>query len=81
MRMLKIPDLKYEKYREITDSILEIIPFALINAQYSKQLNAGFFYFWDVLYIPESLREYMFIPPKTHENVEKLHKAIESILL
>lgn len=81
MRMLKIPELPYEQYREITDKILEIIPFALINAEYSKELKAGFFYFWDVLYIPECLREYMFIPPKTHENVEKLHKAIESVLL
>ena len=81
MRALKIPKLEYEKYREILDEILDIIPFALVNAEYSKQLNAGFFYFWDVLYIPESLREYMFIPPKTHENVEKLHKAINAILL
>jgi hypothetical protein len=79
--MLEIPDLPYEKYREVLDSILEIIPFSLVNAEYSKALNSGFFYFWDVSYIPESLIQYAKFPPKTHENVEKLHNRIESIFL
>ncbi len=81
MRMLEIPKLEYEQYREILDSILKNIPWALVNAEFSKELEAGFFYFWDVSYIPESLMRYAKFPPKTHENVEKLHKAIEAILL
>jgi len=79
MRMLEIPNLEYSTYREIADTILKIIPFSLVNMEYSKKLNTGFFYFWDVSYIPESLIQYARFPPKTHENVEKLHKEIEEI--
>ncbi len=79
MRMLEIANLEYEKYRGIADAILEVIPFSLVNMEYSKKLNTGFFYFWDVSYIPESLIQYAKFPPKTHENVEKLHKKIEDI--
>lgn len=76
MRMLEIPNLEYEKFRAIADAILEVIPFSLVNLEYSAKLKTGFFYFWDVSYIPESLLKYARFPPKTHENVEKLHKKI-----
>ena len=77
--MLEIPLLPYEKYRKIGDAILEVIPFSLVNMEYSKELSTGYFYFWDVSYIPESLIKYARFPPKTHENVELLHKKIEKI--
>lgn len=79
MRMLEIPKLPYEKYRKIGDAILEVIPFSLVNMEYSKKLNTGYFYFWDVSYIPESLLKYARYPPQTHENVELLHSKIEAI--
>lgn len=79
--MLELPDLPYEKYREILDYILEISPHALLNSEYSKALNSGFYYFWDLSYIPESLMQYAKFPSKTHENVEKLHKKIEALFI
>lgn len=79
MRMLEIPNLEYNKYRGIADAILEVIPFSLVNMEYSKKLNIGFFYFWDVSYIPKSLIKYAKFPPKIHENVELLHQKIEAI--
>lgn len=78
--MLEIPDLSYPKYRAIMDAILEVIPFSLVNGEYSEKLGSGFFYFWDVSYIPKSLIQYAKFPPKTHENVELLHKKIEEIM-
>ena len=79
MRMLQIPDLLYEDYRDIADAILSTIPFVVINLEYSKKLKTGFFYFWDMLYVPESLRQFAVIPPKTHENVALLHEKIEHV--
>lgn len=80
MRLLEIPNMEYEKYRAFLDSILEKIPFALLNSEFSKKLGKGFFYFWDLSYIPENLRQFALFPPKTHENVEELHKALEEIM-
>lgn len=80
MRMLEIPDMEYEKFRAVADAILEVIPFSLVNLEYSKKLKTGFFYFWDVSYIPDSLIKYAKFPPKTHENVELLHKKIEEVM-
>lgn len=80
MRMLEIPNLGYPKYRAILDAILKVIPFSLVNGEYSEKLGSGFFYFWDVSYIPKSLLKFAKYPPKTHENVELLHQEIEKIL-
>ena len=80
MRMLEIPNMSYEKFRAVLDAILEVIPFSLVNAEFSAKLESGYFYFWDVSYIPESLLQYAKYPPKTHENVELLHTRIEEIL-
>ena len=80
MRMLKIPEMEYDLYREFADAILETIPFSIVNLEYSLKLKTGFFYFWDMLYVPASLREYAMFPPKTHENVQLLHERIEAII-
>lgn len=55
MRMLEISNLEYEKFRAIADAILEVIPFSLVNLEFSAKLKTGFFYFWDVSYTPESI--------------------------
>ena len=79
MRMLKIPNMLYEEYRDIADAILEVIPFSIVNLEFSKKLETGFFYFWDVSYIPPSLLDYAMYPPQTHENVDLLHKKIVAV--
>jgi len=80
MRMLEIPNLEYDKFRAMADAILEVIPFSLVNLEYSAKHKTGYFYFWDVSYIPESLIKFAKFPPKTHENVELLHQKIEEIM-
>lgn len=76
MRLIKIPDLEYVQYEKIRDAIYSVIPFALLNQQYSKKLKTGFFNFWDVAYIPEELRKYIVQPPVSRENFELLHKKM-----
>lgn len=76
MRLIKIPDLEYEQYEKIRDAIYSVIPFALLNQQYSKKLKTGFFNFWDVAYIPDELKKYIVQPPLSRENFALLHEKM-----
>lgn len=82
MRLIIIEDISVQKYYKIRNAIFEIIPFALINSEYINSMNQnnGYFYFWDTEYIPECLRHLAVRPPKTHENVELLHKKLLKVL-
>lgn len=77
MRLIKIEDCSYEKYSRIADAIYSVIPFALINDAYRKELKTAYFNFWDVEYIPESLRKYIMQPPLSRENKALLHEKLE----
>lgn len=76
MRMLKIPNLEYEQYNAIRNSIYKTIPFAIINNEYLPDLKMGFFNFWDVAYIPDVLRKYIMQPPVSREDFDKMKAEI-----
>lgn len=78
MRLIKIPNIEYQTFEKVRDAIFDTIPFACIESVYSKKLRTGFFNFWDVTYIPDSLKQYIVQPPMSRENVEKLHQALEN---
>ena len=80
MRLIKIEDCSYEQYNKIANAIYSVIPFALINDAYRKDLKTAYFNFWDVEYIPESLRKYIMQPPLSRENKELLHKKLLEVL-
>lgn len=73
MRLIKIENCSYERYEKIRDAIYSVIPFAVLNNEYSKNLRTGFFNFWDVAYIPDELKKYIVQPPLSRENFKKLH--------
>ena len=81
MRLIKIEKCSYEKFEKIRDAIYEVIPFAIFNEGYSPKLKMAIFNFWDVEYIPESLRKYIMQPPLSRENKallkEKLQEAFK----
>ena len=79
MRLIKIENCSYEKYNTIRNAIMSVIPFAIINQDYSKDLKIAIFNFWDVEYIPESLKKYIMQPPLSRENRALLHKKLRDI--
>lgn len=81
MRLIKIENCDYKKFEAIRDAIYEVIPFAIINQGYSKKLQMAIFNFWDVEYIPESLRKFIMQPPLSRENKKLLHEKLESLNL
>lgn len=76
MRLIKISKCSYEQYESIRDAIYSVIPFALINNEYSKKLETAFFNFWDVEYIPDDLKRFIMQPPLSRENKELLHEKM-----
>lgn len=76
MRLIKIENCSYESYSKIANAIYSVIPFALINDAYRKDLRTAFFNFWDVEYIPEELKKYILQPPLSRENKELLHEKL-----
>lgn len=81
MRTIIIPDCSYEKYRAIMDAIMDTIPFAVLNQNYSQNTQKAMINFWDSDYIPEELKEYMLIPSTLRENVEELQKRLIKAIL
>lgn len=81
MRLIKIENLTYREYEKIRDAIYSVIPFALLNQQYSDKLRTGFFNFWDVEYIPEVLKKYIMQPPLSRENKELLHNKLIDVVI
>lgn len=80
MRIIVIPDLEYDSYSSILDTIVKNIPFSLVNQIYRPNLKIGCFYFWDESYIPDPLRKYIKRPPVNHENIAKMHEEISQVL-
>jgi len=76
MRLIKIENCSYEKYSKIADAIYSVIPFALINDAYRKDLKTAYFNFWDSDYIPDDLKKYIMQPPLSRENQKLLHKKL-----
>jgi len=64
MRQIIIPDLNYEDYESLVDRLYQTIPFAIISAQYRKNLKKGFIFFWDCEYVPAELQKYITRPSK-----------------
>lgn len=64
MRQVIVPELSYEDYESLVDQLYSTIPFAIISAQYRKNLKKGFIFFWDFEYIPENLQKYITRPKK-----------------
>jgi hypothetical protein len=69
MRMVKIQKMQYVDFEVIRDALVEFIPFALVNAMYSKKLEEACFLFWDSDYVPQSLAKY--IVPMNQDLVKK----------
>jgi len=80
MRLIKIEQCDYKTYSTIRDTIMEVIPFALINQDYSPNLKVAIFNFWDVAYIPEELRKYIMQPPLSRENQALLREKLSKVL-
>ena len=81
MRLIKIENCSYETFEKIRDAIYEVIPFAIINQGYSKNLQMAIFNFWDVEYIPDDLKQYIMQPPLSRENKELLkEKLLEAFI-
>lgn len=80
MRLVKLENIEYKEWELIFRSIIEVIPFALLNQGYSKELKTGFFNFWDSDYIPNELKPFIMQPPLSRENLglltEKMKKAM-----
>jgi len=76
MRLIKIENCEYETYNKIRNAIMSVIPFAIINQDYSKDLKTAIFNFWDVEYIPEDLKKYIMQPPLSRENKKILHEKL-----
>ena len=76
MRLSKIENCSYEQYSKIADAIYSVIPFAIINDAYRKNLKTAYFNFWDVAYIPEELQKYIMQPPLSRENKDLLHEKM-----
>ena len=70
MRIVIIDDCEYERYEEIRDYIIKKIPFAIVNDMYSRKHKRAIFNFWDSIYIPDDLKDYVFGPSKDSVKVE-----------
>lgn len=79
MRMIKIENCSYHKYDIIRNAIMSVIPYALINQDYSKELKLAVFNFWDSDYIPKDLKKFIMQPPLSRENQDLLHKKLSEI--
>lgn len=79
MRLIKIENCSYERYKQIRDAIMEVIPFAIINQDYSSKLQTAIFNFWDVEYIPDELKQYIVQPPLSRENKELLKEKLAKL--
>ena len=79
MRLIVIPECSYEKYEAIRDTILEHIPFAILNDQYSSKKNTATFYFWGLEYIPPELQVFIKQPPVNRENWGKLRSELSNL--
>jgi hypothetical protein len=81
MRLVKIPNLAYETFERIRDTIDSNIPFAVIDMRYSPKLKVGIFNFWDSDYIPEEMKPFIVQPPLSRENKAKLTSELASIFI
>lgn len=80
MRMCRIDNLDYPAFEVIRDAIYSVIPFAVIEVQYSKNLRTGYFNFWDSDYIPDEMKEFIVQPPMSRENKELLHERLGAVI-
>ena len=80
MRLVKIPECTYEQYTKIRDTIMDIIPFAIINQDYSLKSKTAIFNFWDSDYIPQDLKKYIVQPPLSRENKELLKEKLKNVI-
>ncbi len=78
--MLKIP-CNYETFEAIRDVICSEVPFALINAMYSKKLGEAFFNFWDSDYIPDDLKKFIMNPPTSREQKQRMREKLSQVVL
>ena len=79
MRTVRIPNCSYELYTAIRDKIMEIIPFSVINQDYSPNKQLAIFNFWDSDYIPKCLNDYILRPPKHREDIDRLQEELTKI--
>ena len=79
MRLIKIENCSLGRYLQIRDAIMEIIPFAIINQDYSEGLQIAIFNFWDSDYIPDELKKYIMQPPLSRENRELLKEKLSKL--
>lgn len=63
MRTIRIPNCDYETYNAIMNEIMTKVPFAVLNADYRKDLKLANINFWDSDYIPKQLSQYILNAP------------------
>ena len=59
MRTVKIEKIEYETFKRVRGLLYANIPYALISNTYLDDLKTAFFVFWDLAYVPESLKKYI----------------------
>ncbi len=69
MKLVILKDISYDKYNAIRNALFKHIPFSIINAEYCN--DKGYFYFWDVSYIPDKLLE----PEEIQGNKAKVNEC------
>ncbi len=81
MRLVKLENIEYDEWELIFRSILEVIPFALLNQGYNRELKMGFFNFWDSDYVPSELKPFIMQPPLSRENTVLLTEGMKEAML
>ena len=63
MRTIRIPNCEYPIYNAIMNEIMSKVPYAVLNADYRKDLKVANINFWDSDYIPPQLAHFQLNPP------------------
>lgn len=81
MRLVRIPNLKYETFTALREAILTHVPFALINDVYDSTIEdgTGYLYFWDSDYVPKPLKPFIVQPPAAREPIDEMTQAIMTV--
>jgi len=60
VRLVKIPNIDYQTFQLVRNTLYASIPYALISNTYCD--NTAFFQFWDESYIPAELHAFIQSP-------------------
>ena len=78
MRYVKIENCSYEKFNKIRNAEVLNQPYAIVMAQYSRDLQIAVFAYNDRAYVPDALKEYIQEPPND-AHLAAVNKELEDL--